>query len=425
MGLSLYTWLLRLALPLVLIRLVWRGFRNSNYWRRWPERFGFVTGTDNTETIWIHAVSVGEVRAAEPLVKNLLQHHPDYHIHVTTMTPTGSVQVQRSFSQRVSHCYVPYDYPASVRRFMRRIKPKILITMETELWPNMFSICQQSSVPVLVANARMSEKSMLRYQRYPVLAKQTLGTITMVAAQTQSDADRMEMLGLDRDHIRVTGSIKFDIDVGEDVLKAGKQLRKQWGENRKIWVAASTHEDEEQRLLPVFRKLKAQFPDLLLVVVPRHPERFDRVWKLCKQSGLKVARRSTNEDITDSTDILLGDTMGELMKFFVVSDVAFIGGSLVPLGGHNPLEALAVATPVVFGPSMYNFEDIKDRTLSCNAGKQITDETELYQQIRLYLSDPAEINQSGKNGRAMVEDNKGAINMIEIMVETMLSLSST
>lgn len=422
MGLSLYTWLLRLALPLVLIRLVWRGFRNSNYWRRWPERFGFVTSMDNAETIWIHAVSVGEARAAEPLVKNLLHHHPDHHIHITTMTPTGSVQVQQSFSHRVSHCYVPYDYPASVRRFMRRIKPKILITMETELWPNMFSICQQSSVPVLVANARMSEKSMLRYQRYPVLTQQTLAAITMVAAQTQPDADRIEMLGLDRDRIQVTGSIKFDIEVTEEVLKAGEQLRQQWGVNRKVWIAASTHEDEEQRLLPVFRKLKTQFPDLLFVVVPRHPERFDKVWKLCKQSGFEVTRRSTNEDITDNTDILLGDTMGELVKFYVASDVAFIGGSLVPHGGQNLLEALAVGTPVVFGPSMYNFEDIKDRTLSCNAGKQITNETGLYQQIRLYLSDPAEMNRSGKNGRAMVEDNKGAIHKIETMVDTMLSL---
>ena len=233
------------------------------------------------------------------------------------------------------------------------------------------------------------------------------------------------MLGLDRDHIRVTGSIKFDIDVAEDVLKAGEQLRQQWGENRKIWIAASTHDDEEQRLLPVFMKLKTRFPDLLFVVVPRHPERFDKVWKLCKQSGLVVARLSANEDITASTDILLGDTMGELVKIYIASDVAFIGGSLVPHGGQNLLEALAVATPVVFGPSMYNFEDIKDRTLSCNAGKQITNETELYQQIRLYLSDPAEINRSGKKGRAMVEDNKGAINMIEIIVEAMLSLSRT
>jgi 3-deoxy-D-manno-octulosonic-acid transferase len=414
--------LLRLALPLVLIRLIWRGFRNSNYWRRWPERFGFVTSTDNTETIWIHAVSVGEVRAAEPLVKSLLHHYPDHHIHVTTMTPTGSVQVQQSFSNNVSHCYVPYDYPASVRRFIRRIKPKILITMETELWPNMFSICQQSSVPVLVANARMSEKSMLRYQRYPVLTKQTLVAITMVAAQTRSDADRIEMLGLDRDHIQVTGSIKFDMDVSEDVLKSGEQLRQQWGDNRKIWIAASTHDDEEQRLLPVFKKLKLQFPDLLLVVVPRHPERFDKVWKLYRQSSFEVTRRSANEDVTDKTDILLGDTMGELVKFYVASDVAFIGGSLVPHGGQNPLEALAVGTPVVFGPSMHNFEDIKDRILSCDAGKQVSDEADLYQQIRLYLSDPAEINRSGKNGRTMVEDNKGAIHKIETMVETMLSL---
>lgn len=419
MGLSLYTWLLRLALPLVLIRLVWRGFRNSNYWRRWPERFGFVTSMDNAETIWIHAVSVGEARAAEPLVKNLLHHHPDHHIHITTMTPTGSVQVQQSFSHRVSHCYVPYDYPASVRRFMRRIKPKILITMETELWPNMFSICQQSSVPVLVANARMSEKSMLRYQRYPVLTQQTLAAITMVAAQTQPDADRIEMLGLDRDRIQVTGSIKFDIEVTEEVLKAGEQLRQQWGVNRKVWIAASTHEDEEQRLLPVFRKLKTQFPDLLFVVVPRHPERFDKVWKLYSQSEFCIARRSSNDMVTDKTDILIADTMGELQKFFVASDVAFIGGSLVPVGGHNPIEAYAVGKPVVFGPIMYNFSDIAEMSIQSGAAIQVEIQ-ELASAVKNLFVDEAYYLQCSKNAINLHESNKGAIDKLLNIVTNFL-----
>ena len=415
MAVFLYTWLLRLTLPLILLRLLYRGFGNTDYWHRWPERFGFVEKATSDQPIWLHAVSVGEVRAAVPLVQKLQAKYPNMGIHITTMTPTGSAQVRQLFGTKVSHCYIPYDYPSAIRRFLRRIKPRILITMETELWPNIFINCHNFSIPIIVANARLSERSMHSYARHPNITKYTLDCITMIAAQTDQDAERIISIGASTDKVHITGSIKFDIEIPEAAIAKGNELRRHWGEDRSIWVAASTHENEEQQVLKAFKKLKAKIPSLLLVLVPRHPERFDKVYKLCNQSGYRVARHSTKEEVTPATDIVLGDTMGELQTFYVAADVAFVGGSLVPVGGHNPLEAYAVSVPVVFGPHMFNFSDIADISVQSGAA-QLTNAAELPDDLLSFLANKEKLHISGIKAKELLESNRGAIDrLIELV----------
>ena len=407
MAILLYSLLLHLLLPVALLRLGWRGLRNPAYWRRWSERLGAAPVLGQAGCIWLHAVSVGETRAAVPLVRALLQQYPGRRILITSMTPTGSDQVRELFGSQVEHCYVPYDLPMAVSRFLDRSRPALAVIMETEFWPNLFHQCHARGIPLVLANARLSERSARGYQRFAGFTRATLANVSRVGAQSRADAERLRALGATR--VDVTGSIKFEMDVPADLAARRATLRSGFG-NRPVWVAASTRVGEEEYVLDALTRLRERIPRLLLVLVPRHPERFESVAKLCLQRGLTVERRSTHRNsVAPDTAILLGDTMGEMLLFHAVADVSYIGGSLVPLGGQNLLESLAVGTPVIFGPHMFNFSDISRLALECRAGRRVQNSSELVEAVASHLENPAARNAAGEAGLRMVAENRGAL----------------
>jgi 3-deoxy-D-manno-octulosonic-acid transferase len=414
----LYSFLLYLLIPVALTRLAWRGLRNRGYWRRWAERFGFVPRLEGP-VIWVHAVSVGEVRASESLVKALARDYPGHKILITTMTPTGASTVRELFSTAVAHCYVPYDLPTAVWRFLNRARPRLALIMETELWPNLYHQCRKRGIPLVLANVRMSEKSARGYRRFTSFTRATLANVSLVGAQTEADALRVRTLGAAR--VEVTGSIKFEMDVPADLVVKATALRSGF-DDRPVWVAASTRAGEEEYVLDALARLHARIPRLLLVLVPRHPERFDSVAKLCLQRGFRTERRSERKDgVAPDTAILLGDTMGELLLFHSAADVSYIGGSLVPRGGQNLLEAAAVGTPVVFGPHMFNFGDISCMALERGAGRQVQDAVELANAVADYLENPAARKAAGEAGLRMVAENRGALAKTLALVRQVLT----
>jgi len=402
----IYTFLFYLFLPFVLLRLLWRGLRARAYWQRWLERFGFFPPLPVQQSLWIHAVSMGEVQAAVPLIKVLQSRFPS--IFVTTMTPTGSQRVREIFGDSVLHVYLPYDLPGAVSRFLRRSQPRLLILMETELWPNLLFACKQRKIPVILANARLSAQSATGYQRIAGLTRQMLDSVAAVAAQTELDAGRFIDLGVDTTKVHVTGSIKFDSRLPADFAETAEALRRQWGIKRPVWIAASTHEGEEEVVLNTFSKLKPDFKDLVLLLVPRHPERFNQIAALCKQRGFIVARRSKG-DVNTKTEIYLGDTMGDLPLLYAAGNVAFVGGSLVPIGGHNLLEPAAVGLPVIMGTYTFECEEICRRLLEAQAAQRVSDTEQLVQAVKQYLTDTRLQRETGEKGRLFVQRNRGAL----------------
>lgn len=417
---KLYTLLLYLLMPFVILRLAWRGIRAPDYWRRWPERFGRIAPALGKQVIWIHAVSVGEAMAAEPLVRNLLEQRPDYSILITTVTPTGSARVTALFGDDVAHVYAPYDLPDVVSRFLGRVGPQLAIVMETELWPNLFYACQHRSVPLLLVNARLSERSVAGYLRVRSLAARTLSAVTEIAAQSELDAGRFRSLGADEQRITVTGNMKFEQRIPPSLRERAEVLRRDWGVGRTVWVAGSTHEGEDEMLLDVFRQLRKQFRGCLLVLVPRHPERFGTVAELCRQRGYNTVLRSERLPCTSETDIFIGDSMGELALFYAASDVAFTGGSLVFHGGHNLLEPAALGVPVVTGPHVFNFVEICELLLQAGACVKVKDTGELLKILSRWLGDANERHRVGQRGREVVEKNRGALQAVMAMIDRYL-----
>ena len=399
-----------LLLPYALGNLAWRALRYPAYWHRWPERFGFVKPLTGLRTIWVHAVSVGEVRSAAPLVAALVERYPKHRVVVTTMTPTGSQQVRDLLGERVSHCYVPYDLWDAVRRFLDRVRPEAAIIAETEFWPNIFAECGRRRIPLLLVNGRISQASLRGYLRVPKTTRAMLANADLLCAQTALDAQRLRNLGAPADLVHVTGNLKFDVELPAALLDEARELRDRWGRNRPVWIAASTHPGEERKVLAAFAQLKLAFPKLLLVLVPRHPERFRAVAKLCRRRGLAVALRSqTQETFAPAAEVLVGDTMGELQRLYAAADVAFIGGSLVPHGGQNLLEACAVNVPVVFGPHMFHFEEISAMALERGAARQVHDAAGLAAAVSLYLEQPDLRKAAGVAAHTLVTDNRGAL----------------
>ena len=416
----LYTFLLYLLTPLVLLRLAWRGLRARGYWRRWPERFGYMEPALGEQVIWIHAVSVGEVQAAEPVVRALLESQPDYSLLVTTVTPTGSARVTALFGQGVAHVYAPYDLPGAVARFFVRVRPRLAIVMETELWPNLFHACQQRSIPLLLINARLSARSVTGYLRVRGLAADTLAAVTEIAAQGKTDAGRFERLGAKPDVITVTGNLKFEQRIPPSLLERAEVLRRDWGVGRPVWIASSTHEGEDELILGVFHQLRKRFSDCLLVLVPRHPERFESVAALCRQHGYHTVLRSEGVACTGETNVYVGNTMGELPLLYGAADVAFVGGSLVPHGGHNLLEPAALGIPVVTGPHVFNFVEICDLLINAGAAVRVSDSGELLQTVSRWLGDANERHRVGQLGRRVVEKNRGALQAVMAIIERYL-----
>jgi 3-deoxy-D-manno-octulosonic-acid transferase len=399
-----------LLLPYVFGNLVWRGLRYPAYWHRWPERFGFVARLAPQRTIWVHAVSVGEVRSAAPLVAALLERYPEHRLVVTTMTPTGSAQVRELFGERVSHCYVPYDFPDAVRRFLDRVRPEAAVIAETEFWPNIFAECGRRRIPLLLVNGRVSQASLRGYLRVPGIAREMLGYADLLCAQTRVDAQRLRNLGAPERLLHVTGNLKFDIELPERLLEEARELRGHWGRERPVWIAASTHGGEERKVLEAFERLRLMWPTMLLVLVPRHPERFQAVARLCRRQGYALTLRSrTPGALPLGTQVLVGDTMGELQRLYAAADVAFIGGSLVTHGGQNPLEACAVSVPVVFGPHMFHFEEISAMALERGAARQVHDVASLVAAVALYFEQPDLRSAAGRAAHTLVTDNRGAL----------------
>lgn len=417
---KLYTFLLYLLAPLVLLRLAWRGLRAPDYWRRWPERFGFIAPPLGKQVIWLHAVSVGEVQAAVPLVRVLLERHPEYSLLVTTVTPTGSARVTALFGEVLAHVYAPYDLPGAVARFLDRVQPQLAIVMETELWPNLFHHCRQRTVPLLLVNARLSARSVAGYQRVQGLAAETLAAVTEIVAQSEADARRFESLGANPACITVTGNLKFEQRIPPSLLERAEVLRRDWGVSRPVWIAASTHEGEDELLLDVFHRLRRQFSHCLLVLVPRHPERFEAVAALCRGRGYNTVLRSDRSPCSADTGVYVADTMGDLPLLYAASDVAFVGGSLVAHGGHNLLEPAALGIPVVTGPHVFNFLEICELLVTAGAAVKVADSDELLQTVNRWLGDANERHRIGQLGRQVVDKNRGALQAVMAIIERYL-----
>jgi 3-deoxy-D-manno-octulosonic-acid transferase len=357
------------------------------------------------------------VQAAEPLVRALLEKYQAYSLLVTTVTPTGSARVAALFGDEVAHVYAPYDLPGAVKRFFLRVRPQLAIVMETEIWPNLFHTCRDQQVPLLLVNARLSAKSMAGYLRVQRLVARTLGNITWIAAQGEADAQRFECLGSQQDRISVSGNLKFEQRIPPSLLERAEVLRREWGTGRPVWVAASTHEGEDELLLDIFTRLRERFADCLLVLVPRHPERFESVAELCRQRGLNIVLRSEMRPCDADTRVFIGDSMGELPLFFAAADVAFVGGSLVPHGGHNLLEPASLGIPVVTGPHVFNFTEICELLLQAGACEKVGNTEELAVTLGRWLGDANERHRVGEQGRAVVEKNRGALETVLAMVD--------
>lgn len=418
----LYTLLSSLLLPFALLRMLWRSRKSPAYRQRWLERFGVFSPPHFNRTrpvIWLHAVSVGETLAAVPLVKTLQNRHPEWQWVLTTTTPTGSERVKSVFGNSVQHVYCPFDLPPFINGFLGRTQPSLAIIMETELWPNLLHASQQRGIPTVLANARLSEKSARGYARFAPLTRALLADLDVVTAQQQADGDRFIALGLQPNQLQVTGSIKFDLTLDDTVQQHAQQLRTRWtaDSNRAIWLAASTHQGEDEIVLTAFAMLKKTHPDLLLVLCPRHPERFAAVRKLCEPLW-RVSSHAAGDAVSTDTDIVLGDTMGELLAFYGAADMAFVGGSFVPAGGHNMIEPAAWACPIVTGPSSYNFTEVV-RLLSDHQAIAInTGTSDLADTVRHWLEYPDERIAAGQRAKAVADANRGALARLIAILET-------
>lgn len=405
-----YTVLIYLATPLILLYLCYRAFKSSDYRGRISERFGFKKLQPTKPVIFVHSVSVGETIAATPLINQLVTQYPDHQVLVTTSTPTGSATVKKNFADNVLHCYLPLDLPGAVSRFLDDIKPQICIIMETELWPNLVHQLHTRQVPSLLANARMSEKSMQGYiKKAAPLMQEMLAKLDRVSAQFNSDGERFLQLGLPKEKLELGGSIKFEMTIDNELLAKQQQLKNQWAAQRPVWVAGSTHPIEHEQILASHHTLLKTIPNLLLIIVPRHPERFNDVANLCQQQGFEFIRRSDNLPPKATTQVILGDTMGELLLMYGLADVAYVGGSLITRGGHNPLEPAALGKPVVMGQSVYNFSDISERLVNANAMIQVDDSEALTSTLSQLLSEPQRCSAMGKNADQLVKANQGTL----------------
>lgn len=416
----IYVVITYLLVPLVLLHLLWKGFGNSAYWRRIPERFGFYREGAPRGVIWVHAVSVGEVQAAAALVRELLQRHPDRRLLVTTTTPTGSDRVRALFGSAVEHCYAPFDLGWSVAQFFRRYEPCAAIIMETEIWPNLFRQCGARRVPLVLASARLSPQSIGRYRMLVSLFKETLSHGIVIAAQTPADAERFLSLGAGHERTHVTGNIKFDFELPAGVREQGAELRAAHAAGRPVWVAASTHAGEEEIVLAAHRQVLAREPDALLILVPRHPERFDGIAGLVERSGFSAVRRSSGALCTSATQVLVGDTMGELMVFYAAADIALVAGSLAKIGGHNLLEPAALELPIITGPHTYNAQDIAELLHAEGVATVVHDADELAAAVLRLLAAPAERQRQGELAARLIANSRGALDKLLALIDPLL-----
>jgi 3-deoxy-D-manno-octulosonic-acid transferase len=398
---------------------LFRGIANKSYKDRVGQRFGI--GYPRFERcIWIHAVSVGEVQAAVPLVRAIGKRFPEHRTLITTVTPTGAARVKAIFGDTVSHCYIPFEMPVAVDKFFASVNPELALIMETEIWPNLYRGCGIRDIPLVLVSARISPKSLASYQIFLPLFRDTLSHGIIIAAQSEADAGRFRSLGASALRTWVTGNIKFDIELPQDLSERGGVLRQTTFGDRPVWIAASTHDQEEQQVLAAHRKLLEKFPDLLLVLVPRHPERFAAVRDLIRKEKFEFVARTEQRDCEPTTSVFLGDTMGEVPLFYAASDIAFVGGSLVPIGGHNLLEPAALGIPVISGPHLYNAQDIADMFIELGACRIVSDPIELADAVGDFVENPGKATEQGGKAQAIVQRNRGSLNSLLELLDPLI-----
>ena len=405
----IYTFTMYLVTPVILYRLATRGLRQRGYHWRWRERFGYFDAPGVSDSVWVHAVSVGEVNAAAPLIDALRKRYADRRLVVTTVTPTGSNRVRQLWGDQVFHVYLPYDLPPAIRRFLDRVTPCIAVIMETEIWPNLFLECAARHIPILIANGRLSEKSLRGYGPAMPLAREAVRCANFVAAQSQVDGERFLALGTPPARMEVVGNLKFDIRLPTDLPQNAAGWRDQWGPQRPVWIAASTHEGEELEVIEAHSRLLRRFPDALMLVAPRHPERFRPMTQLCRSYGFTTACRSEEKLPRRDTQCFVIDTLGELLPFLAAADVAFVAGSLAPIGGHNVLEPAALGVPVLVGPHTFNFAEVTDLLLERGAAVRVGDSDSIAAVLQQLLSTPEQRFKMGEAGRLTVIAERGAV----------------
>lgn len=416
---GLYSAALYLLAPITIYHLIWRGFRQPAYFQRWLERYAIYSAAPPhgdapaphkraADTLWLHAVSVGEVNAAVPLVSALRRGRPDLRLLVTTITPTGSERVRALWGDDVEHVYLPYDLPGAVGRFLAHHRPHAALIMETELWPNLLFGCRDRGIPAYILNARLSERSLRGYRVLAPLVGRALRTVHTVAAQSMADAVRFVQLGARSEQVTQTGNLKFDVSVPDTLEAFAGECRSHSGA-RPVWIAASTHVDEEAAVIGIHRHLRGRFPDLLLLWAPRHPERFRVVAEHARVAGWQVSTRSRAHWPQASDGVFVIDTLGELLSFYACADVAFVGGSLQPVGGHNLLEPAAAGTPIVTGPHLHNFAEIAQRLEAADALKIGADAAAVEAALAALLGDASARAQMAQAGHQLVESGRGAV----------------
>jgi 3-deoxy-D-manno-octulosonic-acid transferase len=410
------------AAPLAFAVVLCRGLRDRSYWANLRERFGWGPFAANSPTIWLHAVSLGEVTAATALVRALRARYPTMPLVLSTATPTGRARARALFGDDIVIRFLPYDTPGSVGRFLARIRPRLAIIMETELWPNLLEECRRRDLPVVFANARLAAKSVARYRRLGKLFRGVWAANTLVAAQTGEDAERFIAIGADPTRTYVVGNVKFDVELGPSILDQGRQMRRNYVGGRAAWIAGSTHDGEEQQLLDAHAALLLTFPDAVLMLVPRHPQRFETVANLLTRRGIRFDRRSIAAAVRPDAQVLLVDTVGELAALYAAADVAFVGGSLVPVGGHNLLEPAALGVPVITGPYNANSKDIARSLVQQGGAVEVADAHDLAELLRQFFADPILRQRVGVRGREFVELHRGSVARLLSLIDPLLEV---
>jgi 3-deoxy-D-manno-octulosonic-acid transferase len=416
-----YVLLTYLLAPFVVAVEGWRTLTKPEYRGRLRQRLGFVRPQATPGCLWVHAVSVGEVQAAAGIIRELRKRLPGLEVVCTTVTPTGAQRVRALFGDEVRHCYLPYDLPGPVRRFLDRVQPRVAIILETEIWPTLYHQLGRRGIPLVMASARVSTRSVDRYRRMASLFRQTLSHGIVIGAQSAADAERFRAIGAAPERVRVTGNVKFDLEVPQSAMRAGQDFRAALGTERPVWIAGSTHEGEEEAALAAHGIVRSRHPSALLILVPRHPQRFDAVRGLLRRRGHAFVQRSSGESPTGAHDVFLVDTLGELQIFYAAADVAFVGGSLVPIGGHNLLEPAVLGLPMLSGPHTHNAQDIAELLAQSGALRIVRSREELAQRVGDCFDDPARARAEGARGQEVIAQSRGAVGRLVEMVLPLLS----
>jgi 3-deoxy-D-manno-octulosonic-acid transferase len=420
----LYVALTYLLAPVFIGREAWQAWRDRSQRGRVAQRLGYVARAPRYADVWVHAVSVGEVQAAAALVRALRRRRPDLAIALTTTTATGAQRARALFGDTVHHCYLPYDLPGSVRRFLDRVSPRVAVILETEIWPTLYATLAHRRVPLVLASARLSARSVDRYRRFAALFGESLAQHVAIGAQTAEDAERFRRIGAPAERVQVTGNVKYDLEIPAGQVEAGRALRERWGRERPVWIAGSTHEGEEEATLGAHALVLERFPDALLLLVPRHPPRFEAVQALLQRRGIPFARRSAGAVPAPTQTVYLVDTLGELQAFYAASDIAFVGGSLVPIGGHSLLEPAVLGVPILSGPHTQNSREIAELLERAGALRLVADAPALGRALLAWFEAPSLARDAGESGRRAVAANRGAVDRLVAMIEPMLVRSS-